>query len=126
MISEDALTAITGIAPDSIATYSTTAPGLSAAANSLRADETVRLSTLTVQLSEEAIVDDAQRLQAIIETLTLQFKLTHENIARLTRARLEDLEAFVSDPTSVAWEIKFALAVRVYYLFHAVLNAATK
>jgi hypothetical protein len=123
-ISQQALTAITGIAPESLATYLNTGPGLSTAATGLSQDEIARASALTVQLTEGAAIDDDERLHAIVETLAAQFDLSHENIALLTRTRLEDLQAFLSDPTAAPAEFKFKLAVRAYYLFHAVLNAA--
>ena len=128
-ISENALTTITGISSDTLASFfaasHSTRPGLSASAAALSEDEVARLSALTVQLTEGAAIDDDERLGAIIETLTAQFNLSHENIALLTRTDLDDVETFLSDPKAAPCEKKFELAVRSYYLFHAVLNAAS-
>lgn len=125
-ISLQALTAITGIAPARLNELLDLEPGLSAAANDFSEDEILRVSTLAGQLTWGAEIGDYERLRAIVETLTIQFELTHENIARLTRIKVEDLEAFFDDPDSVSWEAKFAMAIRLYYLFHAVLNATAK
>jgi hypothetical protein len=73
--------------------------------------------------SAEPEIGDYERLRAIIETLSAQFELSHENIALLTRTSVEDIQAFLADPATAPWEFKFHLAVRAYYLFHAVLNA---
>ena len=125
-ISMQALTAITGIAPARLKKLLDLEPGLSAAANEFSEDEILRVSTLAGQLTWGAEIGDYERLRAIVETLTTQFELTHENIARLTRIKVEELEAFFDDPDSVSWETKFAMAMRVYHLFHAVLNATAK
>lgn len=125
-ISMHALAAITGIAPARLTKLLDLEPGLSAAADEFSEDETVRVSTLAGQLTAGAEIGDDERLRAIVETLTTQFELTHQNIARLTRIKVEELEAFFSDPDSVSWEAKFAMSMRVYHLFHAVLNATAK
>ncbi|TDP98870.1 MULTISPECIES: HTH domain-containing protein [unclassified Leifsonia] len=125
-ISMQALAAITGIAPARLKRLLELEPGLSAAVNEFSEDEILRVSTLAGQLTWEAEIGDYERLRAIVETLTTQFELTNENIARLTRIKVEDLEAFFDDPDSVSWETKFAMAMRLYYLFHAVLNATAK
>ena len=125
-ISMQALSEITGIAPARLLRLLDLGPGLSAAANEFSEDEIVRVSTLAGQLTVGAEIGDYERLRAIVETLTIQFELTHENIARLTRINVEDLEAFFNDPDSLSWETKFAMAMRLYYLFHVVLNATAK
>ncbi|MFF9562847.1 HTH domain-containing protein [Leifsonia sp. NPDC014704] len=109
-ISMQALTAITGIAPARLKSLLDLDLGLSAAANDFSEDEILRVSTLAGQLTVGAEIGDYERIRAIVETLTTQFELTHENIARLTRIRVEDLEAFFVDPDSVPWEAKFAMA----------------
>ncbi|WP_020075826.1 HTH domain-containing protein [Cryocola sp. 340MFSha3.1] len=125
-ISMPALTAITGIAPTRVKKLLDLEPGLSTAASEFSEDEILRVSRLAGQLTWGAEIGDYERLRAIVETLTAQFELTHENIARLARIEMEELEAFFDDPDSVSWEAKFAMAMRVYYLFHAVLNATAK
>ena len=125
-ISMQALTAITGIAPARLKRLLDLEPGLSAAANEFSEDEILRVSRLAGQLTWGAEIGDYERLRAIVETLTVQFELTHENVARLARIKAEELEAFFDDPDSVSWEAKFAMAMRLYHLFHAVLNATAK
>lgn len=122
-ISRQALTAITGISSDSITKYLTVEPGLSVAANELSDDETRRVTALTGQLTDGLAIEDDVRLRAIIETLTIQYQLSNENLARLTHTHLDDLEAFLSDPAAATPAYKYELAIRVYYVFHAVLNA---
>jgi len=125
-ISMHALTAITGIAPARLVKLLDLEPGLSAAANEFSEDEIQRVSTLAGQLTWGAEIGDYERLRAIVETLRTQFELTYENVARLARIAVGDLEAFFNDPDSVSWGAKFAMAMRLYYLFHAVLNATAK
>ena len=125
-ISMQALTAITGIAPARLKRLLDLEPSLSAAANEFSEDEILRVSTLAGQLTWGAEIGDYERLRAIVETLTTQFELTNENIARLARIEMEELEAFFDDPDSVSWEAKFRMAMRLYHLFHAVLNATAK
>jgi hypothetical protein len=122
-ISMQALTAITGIAPARLKKLLDLEPGLSAAANEFSEDEILRVSTLAGKLTWGAEIGDYERLRAIIETLSAQFELSHENIALLTRTSVEDLQSFLADPATAPWEFKFHLAVRANYLFHAVLNA---
>lgn len=123
-ISHQAISAITGIAPDSLGALLATGPGLSAGAAAASSDEVARLSALSVQLTQGAVIDDDERLRAIIETLVAQYQLSHENIALLTRTCLDDLTGFLNDPAAGSGDFKFHLAVRSYYLLHAFLNAA--
>lgn len=60
-------------------------PGLSTAASDFSEDEILRVSTLAGQLTWGAEIGDYERLRAIVETLTTQFELTNENLARLAR-----------------------------------------
>ncbi|MFP3465593.1 HTH domain-containing protein [Leifsonia sp. SIMBA_070] len=123
-ISMGALAAITGIAPGRLQRLLDLQPGLSTAASEFSEDEIRRVSTLAGQLTWGAEIGDYERLRAIIETLSAQFELSHENIALLTRTSVEDVQSFLADPATAPWEFTFHFAVRAYYLFHAVLNAA--
>jgi hypothetical protein len=128
-ISDKALQAITGISGDVLATFLSTTPagepGLSTSLASLSLDEELRVSGLVTQLTEGFQIDDDIRLRAIIESLTAQCHLTHQNIGLLTRIELDDLEKFMSDPKTVPVEKKYELAVRASYLINAVANAAS-
>jgi len=121
------LHAITGISSDALRSFLKTTPsgdpGLSTAPATLSPTEEARLSGLAAQLTEGYQVYDDVRLRAIIETLTAQFDLTHQNIALLTQIELDDLEKFLSDPRTIRWEKKYALGIRASYLIHAVANA---
>jgi hypothetical protein len=127
-ISDDALQSITGISGESLASLlretPSIEPGLSASPSALSGEEIARLSGLTAQLTEGFLIDDDIRLKGIIESLTAQCHLTHENIALLTRIGIDDLETFLSDPDAVSLEKKYELAVRASYLINAVANAA--
>ncbi|RZU65354.1 hypothetical protein EV379_1686 [Microterricola gilva] len=126
-ISNKALQTITGISDDALAMYLRVTPsgdpGLSTSPAVLSGDESARLSSLVAQLTGGFQIDDDVRLRAIIETLTAQCGLTLQNVALLTRVRVEHLENFLRDPTSVPVERKYELAVRTSYLIHAVANA---
>lgn len=127
-ISEEALHAITGISSDALGSFLRATPsgdpGLSTVPATLSPTEEARLSGLAAQLTEGHQVDDDVRLRAIIETLTVQFNLTHQNIALMTQIELDDLEKFLSDPKTIRWEKKYELGIRASYLIHAVANAA--
>ncbi|HEU0164009.1 MAG TPA: HTH domain-containing protein [Thermomicrobiales bacterium] len=128
-ISADALQAITGIQDETLASFlngsRSETIGLSRTPSSLSADESTRLSHLAAQLTEGFQIDDDVRLMAIIETLTAQCHLTHQNIAALTRTGLDDLQGFLRDPDTLPLERKYQLAIRASYLINAVANAAS-
>jgi hypothetical protein len=128
-VSEPALAAIAGISEDALSLYLTSSVGelpgrLSRPPTPLSADEAGRLSGLAAQLTAVSEIDEDVRLKAIIETLTTECHLTHQNIALLTRTGLEDLERFLSDPASVSFEKKYELGIKTSYLLGAVANAA--
>jgi hypothetical protein len=127
-MSDEALQAITGIASDALTSFlratPSREPGLSTSSAMLSPAEEARLSGLAAQLTEGFQIDDDVRLRAILETLTVQCHLTHQNIALLTQIGLDDLEKFLGDPKTVPLEKKYELAVRASYLIHAVANAA--
>ena len=68
-------------------------------------------------------IADDDRLRGILEGLTIQFKLTPQNIALLTHTNVGDVEACLADPGTVSPEVKFPLAVRASYLNLAIANA---
>jgi hypothetical protein len=123
-ISEEALRAITGIAGERLADFlDRSVAGLSAKAPVLSGDETTRLSVLGSQLVQGLEIDDDERLRGILEGLTIEFKLTPQNIALLTATNLEDVETCLRDPGTVPSERKYSLGLRVSYLNLAIANA---
>jgi hypothetical protein len=127
-ISEESLQAITGIRGDAIASLLGATherePGLFAPPSAFSPDEIGRLSTLVDQLAEGLQVDDDVRLSAIIQTLTVQFRMTHQHIALLIGMDPNDLESILSNPNAAQPERKCALAIRASYLMNAIGNAA--
>ncbi len=125
-ISEFALEAITGIPREKLQTFlDETKPGtsgLTTTTQALSGDEGARLSILASQIIQGLEIDDDERLKAILEGLTIQFRLTLENIALLTRASLDDLEIALRDPGAVPAETKYALGLRLSYLNLAIAN----
>ncbi|HWD61778.1 MAG TPA: HTH domain-containing protein, partial [Humibacter sp.] len=85
-------------------------------------DESVRVSTFAAQLASFDIDDDA-RLKGIYESLTIDCRLTGENISQLTGLDVEDVEGAVCDPRTVPIEKKYALAIKGSYLVNAVNRA---
>jgi hypothetical protein len=127
-ISEDAITAVTGIPPEKLKAFfaesgsevgrlSTTPPALSF-------DESTRLTILSSQLTDLILFDnDDERLMGLLESLTVVCRLTLENISRLTGVGIEDLQQALDDPRALPVEKKYELAMRGSYLVNAV-NAA--
>lgn len=76
------------------------------------------------QLTEGLQIDDDVRLTAIIQTLTVQFRMTHQHIALLTGIDLNDLESVLNDPNTAQVDRKHELAIRASYLLNAIGNAA--
>ena len=125
-ISSPSLTAITGIGPEGIAAFANSVPGRWEAPTGLSAEGMARLTALVAQLTEGLEIDDDVRLRAIVETLSVQFGLTRENIALLTKVPLDDLNASLGDPPAASHDVRFRVAMRVNYLFQAVANAVPK
>ena len=127
-ISAESLQAITGIPGDAIASLvggtHEREPGLSAAPSAFSPDEIGRLSALVGQLTDGLQIDDDVRLTAIIQTLTMQFRMTRQHIALLTGIDLRDLESVLNDPNTARAERKYELAIRASYLMNAIGNAA--
>jgi hypothetical protein len=127
-ISEESLQTITGIPGDVIASLLSDARerelGLSAPPSKLSPDQIGRLSALVDQLTEGLQIDDDTRLKAIIQTLTEQFRMTHQHIALLTGIDLNDLKSALYDPDTAKAERKYELAIRASYLMNAIGNAA--
>ena len=126
-ISEDALQAITGIQPEKLRFALDTAKlgmrRFTAEALALSDEETMRLSTLPGQLAEGMQIGDDERLKAILESLTIECRLTLENLARLTGLGVDDLRSTLRDPRTVAIEKKYELAIKGSYLINAINQA---
>lgn len=129
-VSVDSLQSMTGISADALASSINSAPsgapGLSTSASTLSPDEAARLSGLVAQLTDGFQIDDDFRLQAILETLVLQFHLTAENLALLTHTKSRDMQSFLDNPESIALETKYQLALRTSYLLAAIGNATAR
>ncbi len=131
-ITESALHAITGIDRGTLTSYlggpQSENVGLTTAPRAVSGDEGQRLAVLAAMLAEglrspDFPISDDERVTAIIESLTAQCHLTHQNIAQLTGIALADLERFISDPQSTPLEVKYQLAVRGSYIANAVTQA---
>jgi hypothetical protein len=126
-ISEDALQSITGIEPEKLRSFldeaKPGAAGLTREPQALSNDESTRLSTLAAQLTEGLRIGDDERLRAIFESLTIECRLTVQNIAQLAGLDVDDLESTLRDPRTVPIEKKYALAIRGSYLINAVNQA---
>jgi hypothetical protein len=127
-ISEGSLQTITGISLNALASFIATtqdpAAGMIEPNSTFSDRDEARLSALTAQLTEGFDVDDDERLQAILETLTAQWDLTPQNIALLTRVDVAALEAFLTAPASVSADTKYEISVRAFYLLNAIGNAS--
>ena len=97
--------------------------GVTTSLQPLSADEGTRLSVLASQILHGFDIDDDERLRAILEGLTTQFRLTIENIALLARLDPADLATARRDPSSLPSERKYALATRLSYLTNAIERA---
>lgn len=126
-VSEDSLQAITGIQPEKLRSFLNDAkPGMSrftAEPQALSNNESARLSILTAHLTEGLRIGDDERLKGIFETLTIECRLTPQNIAQLTGLGVGDLESVLRDPRTVPIERKYELAIRGSYLINAVNRA---
>ena len=126
-ISEDALQAITGIQPEKLRSYLDEAQagmtGLTAAPKVLSAEESARLSILAAHLAEGLRIGDDERLKAIFESLTIECRLTLQNIAELTGIDVDDLRSVLSDTQTIPIDKKYELAVKGSYLINAVNGA---
>lgn len=126
-LSVDALAAILDIDRDRLpVVLAATTPGMSGSgieSSMLSEDETMRLSVLAGQLTEGLPIGDDDRLRAILESLTIEFHLTTENIARLTALDTADLEVALRDPQALPADRTYALASRCSYLLNAIGRA---
>ena len=124
-ISTESLSAITGITTATLAEYLAAEhqPGMTAAPSALSGTQSTQLSMLSVLLTEGLAEDDDVRLRALIETLTLQYNLTHENIALLIDADVADIDAVATDPSTVDAANKYRLALRLSYVLTSISNA---
>lgn len=124
-ISTESLSAITGITPTTLREYleKEHQPGMTAAPSGLSGAQGTQLSMLAVLLTDGLAEDDDVRLRALVEMLTLQYNLTHENIALLIGADVADVEAVALDAATVGADKKYRLAVRLSYVLTAISNA---
>ncbi|WP_141893744.1 MULTISPECIES: HTH domain-containing protein [Microbacterium] len=122
-ISESALHAVTGIEFGKLAALladdSSASTGVTVHGAVLSPEESARVSTLVAQLTYGLDIDDDERLQGILESLTSVVGLTLENISRLTQLDLGDLKKALSDPADLPSEAKYMLAIRGSYLVNA-------
>lgn len=129
-ISEDALQAITSIHPDKLRAFLDEplpgATGLTRTPQELSGDERARLSVLASQITQGLEINDDERLQAILEGLTAQFRLTVVNIALLADVELEDVETALRDPGSLSAETKYRLALKTLYVGNAINQALSR
>jgi len=126
-ISLDALEAITGVHPEELRSFiDEVEPGMTGLATEpqvISGDESARLSLLAAHLTEGMRIGDDERLKAIFESLTVECRLTIENIARLTGLDVDDLGNAVRDPTTVPIDKKYELAIKGSYLINVVNRA---
>jgi hypothetical protein len=126
-ISEDALQAITGIRPEKLRSFLNEAKpgmtGLTTEPQVLSNGESMMLSILAAHLIEGLQIGDDERLKAIFESLSIECRLTLQNIAQLTGLDADDLQSALRDPRAVPIEKKYELAIRGSYLIGAVNRA---
>ena len=125
-LSEDALQAITRISAESMARFlrgdvSNSQPG--AWPPLLTREESRRVALLSAHLSEGLSIDDNERLQGILESLTIECHLTTENIAQLVDVDVENVERALLDPSAVPLDARYRLALRTSYIVNAVNQA---
>ncbi|WP_412148584.1 HTH domain-containing protein [Curtobacterium flaccumfaciens] len=124
-MSTESLSAITGIATTTLQGHlaGDNEPGMTAPTSALTGSQGTQLAMLAVLLTDGLNEDDDVRLRALVESLTLQYKLTHENIALLIDADAADIAAIADDAAQVDAGKKYRLGVRLSYLLTAIGNA---
>jgi hypothetical protein len=124
-LSIESLSAITGIPATALHEYlaAENQPGLSGTPATLSGTQSAQLSMLSVHLTEGLAEDDDVRLRALVETLTLQYNLTHENIALLIDADATDIESAATDAATIDADKKYRLALRLFYVLTSISNA---
>lgn len=124
-ITEEALQAMTGIEPHRLRRFLDDAgvDGLSSSPQSLSPDENARISTLEAQLTAGMEIEDDERLKAVLESLTIEYHLEPEHIARLSGLSTDDITHALDDPSSMPPETKYRAATRSSYLLNAVDRA---
>ncbi|MGW8433020.1 HTH domain-containing protein [Curtobacterium citreum] len=121
-ISPESISAMTGIAPEHMREYLASEHRTGTALSGLSGAQTTQLSMLSVLLTEGLAEDDDIRLRALVETLTQQYHLTHENVALLIDTDVADVEAVVLDARRVDASKKYRLALRLSYVLTALSN----
>lgn len=124
-ITVESLSAITGITTTALQQYlsETHSPGMVAPGSGLPGTQGAQLAMLSGLLTIGLEEDDDVRLRALVETLTDQYNLTHENIALLIDVDVADVDAVAFDAATVGAEKKYRLAVRLSYVLTAISNA---
>ena len=126
-ISEEALHAMTGIAPETLGHFlnagAAETRGISANPPALTADEGFRVSVLAGLLVDGMQIDDDERLKGILESLTIECRLTPGNIAQLTGVGVQHVELALDDPHAVPLDKRYALATKGSFLITAVNQA---
>ena len=127
LVTEEGLVAMTGIPGESIRTFlhspASAQPGMTAGPQVLSLDEGARLGLLAAQLTEGLAIGDDERLRGILESLTIECRLSVENLARLTGVAVGGVEAALRDPATLPFETRYALMGRGSYLVNAVNTA---
>ncbi|MEY9951887.1 HTH domain-containing protein [Leifsonia sp. EB34] len=120
-ISVDALHAVTGIRPDDLQSFlgENGGTGLTTDPQSLTVDQGARLALLAAQLTEGMRIGSNERLKAIFESLTVECRLSPQNLTQLTGVPVEDIESVLRDPRTVPVEKRYALAITGAYLVNA-------
>ncbi|MFE1664548.1 HTH domain-containing protein [Microbacterium sp. P02] len=125
-ISEAALQAITRIDQGRLRSFlnGTTphGPGLSAEPGALSVEESSRVSILAAQLTHGLEIADDDRLRGMLESLTVECRLTIPNLVQLTGCDADDLRQALADPALVPTEQRYEVAVRSSYLINAINN----
>ncbi|WP_066042143.1 HTH domain-containing protein [Herbiconiux solani] len=127
LVTEEALVAMTGIPGESIRAFlrspASARAGMTAGPQPLAPSEGAPLGLLAAQLTEGLRIGDDERLRGILESLTIECRLSVENLARLAGVTVAEVEAALRDPAALQFEARYALMSRGSYLVNAVNTA---
>ncbi|SMQ73992.1 HTH domain-containing protein [Agreia sp. VKM Ac-1783] len=127
-ITDRSLHSLTGMTLDALRAFLSVGQseiGLTTTPLAFSDEESARLSILAAQLTEGMTIPDDDRLTGILEALTIELRLTPQNIAALAGLDARDVAAALTDPRSIPDEKKYAIAIRASYLLSA-LNRAVR
>lgn len=123
-ITEDALHAMTGVASETLGRFLNAGvvenQRLSTSPPVLAGDESLRVSLLAGLLSDGMQIDNDERLKGILESLTVECRLTPNNIAQLTGVDVKHVELALNDPEVIPLDKRYALAIKGSFLINAV------